>query len=226
MDKLNILYYFIENFSDRNFKIIFVDELKENSPYKLALENNINEIKYLSETSCLFICYLQLDSFIVKNYLRKNKKSYLFSMENRFILQKHLEQQYKKYFIIINTDEKYLAKYNEKFGVTLINENYLFPDYEFNVVKDKIDSISKNLSVPISSGFRHGNNFHSKKDIKNKEEDSPELICKNEGAKMIQDKNNKNKGESGLFIESFIGMEVEADNIYFSRHLGDTLNYK
>ena len=49
LDKLNILYYFIENFSDRNFKIIFVDELKENSPYKLALENNINEIKYLSE---------------------------------------------------------------------------------------------------------------------------------------------------------------------------------
>ena len=225
-DKLNILYYFIENFPDRNFKIIFVDELKENSPYKLALENNLKEIKYLTETSYLYICYLQLDGFIIKNYLSKNKKSHLFSMESRFILQRHLEQQYKKYFIVINTDENYLAKYDENFGVTLINENYLFPEYEFNVVKDKIDSKSKNLAVPISSGFRHENNGHSKKDMKNIEEDSPELICKKEGPKMIQDNNNKNKGESGLFIESFIGTEEEVKNIHFSRHLGDTLNYE
>ena len=226
-DKLNILYFFIEeNMANRNFKIIFVDELKEDTPYKLAIENNLNEIMHLKETSCLYFAYLQLNSFIAKNYLVKNKKSYLFSMQSLFILKAHMKKQYKKYFILINTSENFLAKYNQYFQVTLINENLLFPDYEFTEIKDKVDNKSKNLAVPISSSFRHENNGHSTKDTKNKNEDSPELICKIEGPKIINDYNISNIRESGLFIDSFIGKEKEMDEIYFSCHLGETLNYE
>ena len=226
-DKLNVLYFFIvENMTNRHFKIIFVDELKDNTPYKLAIENNLNEIKYLKETSCLFFAYLQLNSFVTKNYLVKNKKSYLFSMQSLFILKRHMKKQYKKYFILTYTNENFLAKYNEYFQVTLINENLLFPDYDFNKIKDKVDDKSKDLAVPISSSFRHENNGHSTKDTKNKDEDSPGLICKIEGPKIINDRSISDIGESGLFIDSFIGTEEEMNEIDFSRHLGETLNYK
>ena len=226
-DTLNILYFFTkESLSKSYFHVIFIDELKENSPYKLAFDNNIKEIEYLTETSCLFFCYLQIDSFILTNYLQKNKKSFLFSMENLFILKKHLLQQNKKYFVITLAQDNYLAKYDEKFRMTIINENLLFPEFKFNTIKENIDENSKDLAVPISSGFRHENNGHSKKNSKNQDKDSPELICKKEGPQEIHDLSLSNIGESGRFIESFIGDQNEIYDIDFSRHLGETLNFK
>ena len=224
---INILYFYIkERINESKFQILFEDELNENSPYKLAYENNKNEIKFLTEDSCLFFCYLQLDGYIVTNYLKKNKKSYLFSMESLFILKNHLLQQYKKYFVLIYTTDDFLAKYDLDFQLTLLNENYLFPDFNPFFVKEINDSNSKDLAVPISSSFRHENNGHSKKNIKNKKEDSPVLVCKNNGPSEIHDLSNDDIGESGLFIESFIGTQEEMYQIDFSRHLGEILDYK
>ena len=75
-ERLNLIHFIINDFFDVNishrkkgiFQITFLDELKDNSPYKLAYIHNKNEIKYINESSCLFFCYLQLNSFILINY--------------------------------------------------------------------------------------------------------------------------------------------------------------
>ena len=48
--------------------VIFISELHQNSPYVLDSEFNKKEIKNLNEFSRYFAAYLQLDSFILKNY--------------------------------------------------------------------------------------------------------------------------------------------------------------
>ena len=146
----------------------------------------------------------------------------MFSMESIFILKQHLLQQYKKYFIIEYKCDNYLAKFEQDFKMTIINEEMLFPESKFNKIKDISDNTSKDFATPISSCFRR----HAEKNMKNNNIDSPELICKREGPQEIHDHNLTNVGESGLFIESFIGNQDEMYDIDFSRHLGEILDYK
>ncbi len=101
-EQLNIISFTITQFflKKNNSDIIFLDELNENSPYKLAYVNNRKEIEFLNENSYLFFCYMQLNSFILTNYLANKEKSYHLTMENLFILKQYLLTSYKKFFVI------------------------------------------------------------------------------------------------------------------------------
>ena len=228
-EQLNIISFTITQFflKKNNSDIIFLDELNENSPYKLAYVNNRKEIEFLNENSYLFFCYMQLNSFILTNYLANKEKSYHLTMENLFILKQYLLPSYKKFFVIEDTNENKFASFSEYFKIIKINEKLLFPDYKYNEVKDYNNiNISKDLAVPISNCFRHENNGHRIRSLKNPNINSPTIYFKREGMKkLLYSKEGKINGESGQIVESFIGTKEEIYNIDCSRHLGDILDY-
>ena len=189
-ERLNLIHFIINDFFDAKiyhrkkgiFQITFLDELKDNSPYKLAYIHNKNEIEYLSESSCLFFCYLQLNSFILINYLQNQKKSYNLSMGTLFTLKEYLFPSYKKFFVIERINDRKFSSYNEYFKLIKINEELLFPDFNYNTVKNlKEINISKDLAIPISSSFRHENNGHRIRSLKNLYSNSPTIYFKREG---------------------------------------------
>ena len=234
-EKLNLLYFIIYEFFDKivfhkkkNYQIIFLDELNDNSPYKLAYINNKKEIEYLNENSYLFFCYLQLNSFILTNYFQNNEKSYHLTMGNIFTLKEYLLKSYQKFFIIERKNEKKFSSYNEYFKIIKINEEVLFPDFNYGIVKN-LEEINRNkdLAIPISSSFRHEINGHRIRSLKNENNNIPTIYFKREGAqKIIFNLEGKIKGEFGRIVESFIGTKEEIYNIDCSRHLGEILDYK
>ena len=198
----------IEDPSSLN-ELIYFPDCPKKSPYLLAKELNENEIINLSEFSRSFAAYLQIDSFIMYNYL-KNENSYTFSLELLFVMKYLLLSNYEDFIFTSRqaSDEFAYNTYNE--NITVINEANIFPaDYQ-NL--DDINNIeeSRNYAVPISFEFRHEKNSHQKKKIKNKNSFSPFLYYRD---------GKFEKGESSKMVESFISEKKEVINDFKQLHI-------
>jgi hypothetical protein len=193
-------------FNQRSKLLILKPEDSKYSAYYEAQEFNIKEIKNINEYSRLFSGYLQMDSYILHNYL-SNDDSYSFSIEPLFILQKHLESNYEGFLILEKQNNNIIAWTEPDVQITIINEYNLFQRTDIkniSVIKD--EKIRKNHAFGISIVLRHEKNSHQKKNMKNKYLNSPIYYCDNGKRKryIYQKYKEKNFGEDGIIIESFI----------------------
>ena len=191
----------------------------------MAYKYNIEEIQKTTESSRLFMGYLQLDSYILTNHLIKEEKSYSLSIEPLFIIKNHLLQAYEGFFLIGNSNNNRFAQSITDEKITTININKIF---EFsNILSleafDKIEKphILKNHAFAVSMEFRNENNSHHKKNKKNIHITSPIYYFDKENIKKIMyDKNKKIHGEDGRLIEVLIDedrdiiLSLKADIIY------------
>jgi len=115
-----LYFYFLGAICD----LLIIDELAENSSYKLAYNFNINIIKNLTEKSALTQGFLQLDSFILKNYFL-NEVTYSLYNKPLVLMKSHLLLNYENFIFIISMlpQEKYGSKalQDESNRLTIIN---------------------------------------------------------------------------------------------------------
>ena len=235
-DRIRIIFFCLrKKLVDKKVcKLMFFSKIKkinEKSPYILAKNCNLEEIKHLDEKSSLFLSYLQLDSYILKNYYYNGEKSYSLSIELIFILKNHLINNYEDFFFIEEENNDKFAYQTIDENITVINEGNLFEDKDTFETIYKINEIkkSKNYAMPISMEFRHEKNGHMKKSLKNKHLHSPILYLKNRKVNTLiyKELNNIKIGESGKIIEKCINedpniiRELKLVKIY-----GEILDYK
>ena len=195
----------IEN--GNNPKLLVLTSKNSNSPYYLAQKFNLEEIKYMNEYSRFFQGYLQMDSYILYNY-NLDDTSYSFSIEPIFILRKHLISNYENFLILQDEDNNIIAWTEPDVQITTINSKNLCAR-ELLITSLQIlddEKINKGKTFGISIVFRYEKNSHQKKNLKNRDIDSPMNFCDNGENKQIivKNKKRKNSGEDGLIIESFL----------------------
>ena len=207
------------------YEICFISNLDEFSPYLAAYNFNIDEINKINEYSRLFMAYLQIDSYILSNFLLKDSKSYSLSIIPLFIIRNHLLQTYEGFFLIEDSNNNLYAQSITDEKITIINIKKIF---EFsNIIKMKDierivkPNILKNHAFSVSMEFRHENNSHHKKNQKNRRIASPIYYFDKRDTKKIEYlKNNNIQGEDGRLIEAFIDenreniISLHADIIY------------
>ena len=235
LQQLRIIILFlrkkIEDPSSLN-ELIYFPECPKNSPYVLAKKLNEEEINNLDEFSRSFAAYLQIDSYIMYNYLKK-ENSYTFSLELLFIMKYLLLSNYEDFIFTSRqqSDEYAYNTHNE--NITVLNEANLF-SINCNKLK-KINDIneSKNYAIPISFEFRHENNSHQKKNRKNRNSLSPFLFYRDgkfvkiQVYRKLEDNTIIEKGESGRMVESFICEEKSVINDFKKLHIfGELYNFK
>ena len=211
-----IIFYLDKKLNDSNSinDIIFLSQYNKDTPYVLASEFNKNEIKHLNEFSRYFSAYLQLDSFILKNYYI-DKQSFSFSLELLFVMKHYLLSFYEGFIFTSTEKSDQYAYMSEQHDITVINEENLFTkctNYDkLRRINDK--KISKNYALPISFEFRHEKNSHQKRRNKNPRVFSPCVFYKDGKYEEIREKiivNRKKgkevieKGESGRMVERYL----------------------
>ena len=227
-DSLRIIFFKLRKIliEEKECRLLFFSELDNNSPYLLAKDLNIKEIENLTEQSKLFLGYLQLDCFILKNYYLDKKTSYSLSLQPIFILKYHMISNYEDFFLIdkFGEDDEFAYQSIDE-NLTVIKEKALFNESFTYLINDT--NKSKNYAFPLCIEFKHEKG-HMTRSHKNKFIDSPTLYFKNgEIGKIIYYDKNGIKGESGRLIESFIDedrnliKELKLVKIY-----GEILDYK
>ena len=217
MQSLRVIIFYMDkklnNSKSLNDVIIFsrLSKNTPNSPYVIANEFNKQEIKELKESSRYFTAYLQLDSFILKNYYI-NESSFSFSLELLFIMKYFLLSNYEDIIFTTNELSELYAYMSESHGITVINENNLFTK-DINIKRiGNLNDIkkSKNFALPISMEFRHEKNSHKKRRRKNPRVFSPFVYYKDGKLEriIVKKKINENefieKGESGKMVEKYL----------------------
>ena len=189
----SFLYFY---FNGTLCELLIIDELAEDAAYKLAYNFNINIINNLTEKSALTQRFLQLDSFILKNYFI-NEVTYSLSNEPLTLMKRHLLLNYENFILIIRVcpQEKCETKalQDESNRITIINEQNLFNSGGSRYLN------GKDYALPITCEFIHEKDSHSKKNFKNRALKSPLFCCKN------YKNDNLDEEEDGRFIESIIG---------------------
>ena len=210
---------------NRTMHLFFLDMLPETNSYRLAINYNKKMINNLDENSKLFIPFLQLDSFILYNYLI-NSNSYTLSLEPLIITKKHLLSSYEDFFFTCRQKEKdnftTLAFQCVKNDITTINEHKVFPDEVF----DTKNLNGKNYAIPIIIELLHERNGHSKK---SKREQTPLYFYKKKKivkASKDEQENNKEKGEAGCLVEYFIRYKKKSliSELQYNYKLGDIID--
>ena len=204
------------------YRICYISELNELSPYLAAYNFNIDEINKINEKSRLFMGYLQIDSYILNNYLIGNAKSYSLSIEPLFIVKNHLLQSYEGFFLIENSDKEHYSKsiIDEKITIINIKKIFRYSNIINNNDLDKIEkpNILRNHSFSLSMEFRYVNNSFPIKNHNNRNITSPIYYFDKNDIKKIS-------GENGKLIEALIDenkemiLSLKEDIIY-----GDLLN--
>ena len=226
-EKIRILSSFVFDFFDpekeieKPCKFLYLNgkNIDEKNSYLLAIKFNKDVINNLTEISALTKGYIQIDSFILKNYfLEEIKKSYTFSNEPISLMKYHLLINYDN-FIFINykkQNNNYItnAEYDYLNRITIINELGLFNDDCSEYF------IGKNKAFPISIENFHEKDSHAKKDFKNSEIESP-AVC------YVEKTIVRKSPENGKFIESIIGKQSFIRELKDSKNnLGDLMDTK
>ena len=221
------LFSFLLRNNNITFKIKIFSKLNDYSPYLVAYKFNVEEINNITESSRLFMPYLEMDSYILTNYNITSQKSYSLSIEPLFVVRKHLLQGYEKFFLIEEADNTVFAKWITDEKITIINIRNIF---KFSNISNlaEIEEITtphilKNHAFAVSMEFRHENNSNQK----NKGIISPIFYFDEDNIKKIEYiKNGRIQGEDGRLIEAFIDedrdaiLSLQGDIIY-----GDLLDF-
>ena len=242
-DRIRIMRFICKEYikiadEDRRYDLLILDNINERNSYKIANNYNIKIINNLKENSKLYIAFLQLDGYILYNYII-NSYSYTLSLEPLIVTKAHLLSSCDN-FIFITKEKPHknnvtYAYQNIKNDVTAINEYGLF--YKIN---NRSSDLLKgnNFAVPISAELLHERNGHSKKDKKNKRNQSPLYFYTRTNLKIADenfqeiiekdkdnDKNNP-KGEAGLLVEYFVRYKSKnlMSNLKTNFNLGNIIN--
>ena len=209
-------------------EILLLSKEKDDSAYLLAHNFILQIIDNIQEFSKLFQDYLQMDSFILKNY-KINEYSYSLSIEPIFIVKHNLKSNYEGFFLLEEINKNILGWSEPKENITIINEKYLFEKYKYN---DPSHIIGKNdlndCAFGISIFLLYENNSHKSKNLNNRNISTPLYYCEKGEAVNIKLKDSKlEKREDEIKIESLITknqniiISLAKDFIY-----GELLDYR
>ena len=210
-----------------NVKLQYISKLYKYSPYLLAYNFNVEQIKNLTEYNPLFQAYLQFDSFEAYNYIHR-RISYTFSLEMNFMIKYRLLSAYEGFFIIKRKSSGEYAYLDFKTKITVINEASIFDDNKVDI--RKIDNMidGKNCAIPLVINFAHEKSGHFKFLFKNDFDSSPFIYFKRLRIEIEMDiKNGTIDGETGKIIENFICGDSEIiDQLSNNFIYGDLLDSK
>ena len=208
--KMRIIDSYVNDIFDTepyNFKsrFLYIDDkiLLKNNSYLLAFKFNVDVIKNLTIKSALTKGFMQLDSYILKNYhifdeTVRNEKNYSLINEPIQLMKYHLLINYENFIIIKyknknKYDNKVVNSYQVNSNrVTFINEKKIFNEYNSEELE------GKDNALPIFMEFLHENS-HSKKNSKNLDEETP-LTCFTGNKTIFLDER-----EDGKYLESLLG---------------------
>ena len=176
--KIRIIKFTCEDFvkslteERESAKLLLISTLPNNNSYKIAFKYCKKIISEITEKSKLYLPFLQFDNYILFNYYI-NSYSYTLSMEPLIITKKHLLLLYEDFIFTYKEKAKenimILAFQHINYDVTAINEYTLFPSKE--ICPSHLLN-GEDLAIPIVMEFLHEKK-HSKKDKKNKRNQSP-----------------------------------------------------
>ena len=193
-----------------NVELQYISNLYKFSPYLLAHNFNIEQIKNLNEYNPLFQAYLQFDSFEAYNYIYR-RNSYTFSLEMNFMIKYRLLSAYEGFFIIKRTSSEEYSYLDYKTKITVINEASIFYDNNFDIRTINNLIQGKNCAIPMVINFAHEKNGHFKFLLKNNFDSSPIIYFKGLRVEIEINvkKNGLIDGETGKIFENFICGESE-----------------
>ena len=197
--KMRIINSFIYNYFNNlnklknSSKLFTFDDNTDYNAYKLAYKFIIDVINNLTEKSALTQGFLQLDSYILKNYYFNEDMTYSLSNEPIIMMKNHLLYNYED-FILIKFENSYKRAAKDKPNrITIINEKSILENpYSENLY-------GKDNALPISMEFFHEKDSYSKKLFKNVKIKSPLFCYKYYRIDVLENP------EDGSFIESIIG---------------------
>ena len=229
VEKSMILIGFMERaFEDiYNFscpKFYFYNELNDMNPYKLAYNFQFEIIENITEDSCLFQPFLFLDSYIMKcsykkksfEFIESTMPAYSISMLPIELIKNHLRKSIKNYFFVLEKENgqnkrKYNASVQRFNNVVTYNENILLRNYNFKKMYDidkvyalENEKIVKNYTFNVNLENLHENFAHNKEEIVNMEKSPSLYFDRNFEYSYIYDYNDKEHGEAGKLVETFI----------------------
>ena len=207
-DFIRILIFLIKekiiNKNLSNVELIFVSNLDQFSPYLLAYEFNIEQIKNLHEYHLLFQAYLQLDSFDAYNYIHK-RKSTTFSLEMNFMIKHRLLSAYENFFIVEKVSRKEYAYLDPKTKITVVNEFSIFNDNGKDINNIANIEDTRNCANPMVMNFFIEKSRYYKFILTNDYNSSSLIYFKGIRTELeIIIKNGYVDGETGNIIEKFI----------------------
>ena len=216
-DRIRIMRLICQGFIEyskesMNYHLLILEDLTNKNSYKIAMNFNKNIINNLNEESKLYIPFLQLDSYVLFNYLI-NVNSYTFSLVPLILTKKHLLSNYDDFIFTIKRKEKFenfkLACQNRINNVTAINDYCLFPLFDHC---DSRKLLGNDFAVHISIELLLKNNDYSKK---KKSGNSPLYFYTRKSLKKFEEVykkiNRKDEDEACLLVEYFI--KYKKDNI-------------
>ena len=209
LEKIRILKFVCKQFiisikEFMNFDLLILNS-KKNTIYNKAFNFNKKVISSLTEKSKLYLPFLQLDNFILFNYLVESN-CYTLSMEPIAVTKLRLLSSYEPFFFISNEEKKgdvtrFACQCNEN-DITMINILGLFQGKKVGSIMDDDD----NLVIPISMEFFREKSGHAKSN-KNKRKVSPLYFYRKKGLIKLDRAEHKEidkRGESGRVLEYFI----------------------
>ena len=220
--KMRIINCFIYNYFNsldklkNPSKLLTFDDNTDDNSYNLAYKFNIDVINNLTEKSALTQGFLQLDSYILKNYYLDEDMTYSLSNEPIIMMKNHLLYNYENFILIIN-ENSYKnsfkrAAQDKPNRITIINEKNLFDNAHSELL------CNKDNALPISMEFFHEKDSHSKKHFKNLKIKSPLFCYKYNRIEILEE------SEDGKFIESIIGDEYFISNLKnYKNKLGELM---
>ena len=206
-----------------------INNIEKNSPLFYAYEFLTKFIEELNYDSSLYYPLLSIDAGLYINYFKKKVGSepisaYGFNMLSMNTLKEHLKNMIPNYIILLKFEGEDNARTNPLNGNVILNMNYF---ENIDIGKEGLDeNISRHFAFVISKNLIHEIFGHKKssysKSVKNY--DSIILFTDENGELKFIDKNDDNgdifkdideiyngkasnnyKGDSGYFIEYFLG---------------------
>ena len=219
----NSMFKNINELEKLNIRYLITSKKEENSIIDKCYKYYFSFVNSISEDSAIFPYLLNIDSGC--GYYNK-EPVYTFDLKNLNMIKSHLKQVFPQVIILCYIENGEVALTDSEFGGIIINEFYLtkLKNIDYNSSSSKIqeeqkDDIAMNLFLELI----HEASGHKKYALSEEEVNSPKKIFNknkkiitlkhpseyvpddNDAEYILTSDNNKEKGDSGHYLELCFG---------------------
>ena len=195
--KIGVSFTMFWTYKLQNLIFQYVDENIQDCKYNKGFEFFKSIINDLNEDSDLTFIYLQIHSGSGLNLIN-NEPCYKMSMLSVEDIKSHIIENVPKYYFIYFSKKNNYISTDQRTQVMCFNEEKLFDSTSVNSVKNNI----MNITLGIFHEYGHA------KFVKNDEvgADPSPKYCINKSFDLVEKLkwNNKDRGESGKFVDYFL----------------------
>ena len=193
----------------QNLSFQYVNENSQDCKYNKGFEFFKNIINDLNEDSDLTLIYLQINSGSGLNLIN-NEQCYKMSIISVEDIKSHIIENVPKYYFICSSNKNKFISTDQRTQVMCFNEEKLFDSNNVNSVKNNIMNVT--LSLFHECGHAKFLNNDEVGAVR-----SPKY-CINKSFDMVDilEYNNKNREESGKFVDYFLYNSIDDAHIIIS----------